>query len=570
MSTPADAVFDPDAFLGNSTPAPAPFDPDAHLHAVATGNSPIQYSPTEGMSNYDLAMAGAGKAVVDLGRGVKQILQVPGAQAQIDEAAKYDRPLMKTGAGLVGDIGGNVAMAVLPAGVAAEGAGALGMGRTAAALSGIANPSTLGAAAASGAAQGALAPVETGGSRTLNTIVGGALGPLGTVMARGVSAIAAPVAEAAGKAVQALTDAGVPLDAAQRTGSILLQRAKAMLSDNPLTAGAQADFQQMQSKAFTRAALSTIGETANAATPDVMSRAMSRMGSTYDDVASRTKIPYDIIEPKLADIENQARLTLNDSQYGVVQRNLNDIIQKASQNGGSIDGPQFSNIKKTMDSLSSGADSDVGEVARDIRQTMHQGLLDSATAAGNTADVQLLQKTNQQWGNMRKIEGAISKDGEGQISPAKLANVMYQKANRYTSVYGKGDTSLADLADAGNNLLPNRTPNSGTPARLMAQFAVPAAIGAGVEGAREGNWTGAAKGAAAGVILPKIIQSGLNSQGAFGALTRGIGTLGKESISPAVLGPGAIQHIPLSSLLGARSRFLPDTSSNPTDTTAEK
>ena len=273
----------------------------------------------------------------------------------------------------------------------------------------------------------------------------------------------------------------------------------------------------------------------------------------YDDVANRTNIDYDLLEPKLADIENQARLTLDDQQFGKIQRNLNDILQKSSMNGGKLNGAQFSNIKQTLDTLSGGADSDVGEVARDIRQALHQGLTDSATAAGNEADVAKLKLANQQWGNMRKIEGAISKDGEGQIKPAALANTMYQKGNRYVSIYGQGDRSLVDLADAGNALLPNRTPNSGTPSRLIAQFAVPAAIGAGVEGVREGDWQGAAKGAAAGLVIPKLAQSALNSQGQIGMRTmNALGAAGSRTALPELAG-GALQKSPWATLLGAEA-----------------
>ena len=513
------------------------------------------YDPTEGMSTFDKAMAGAGKAQVDMWHGIRQIFGAPGAQEDIDEAARLDKPLMRTGAGLAGYAGGAIADTVIPAGLAGDAARAAGLSGTASALSAFVNPGTFTAGAASGAIQGALQPVETGGSRLWNTASNAAGGLVGQGLARGVNAVGAAagdlINDASGRAVKALADAGVPLDAAQRTGSILLQRAKAMLSDNPLTAGAQKDFEDMQKRAFTKAVLSTIGEKGTAATPEVMGGAMTRMGNTYDQIASRVSIPYDNIEPQLAHIENQARLTLNDSQFGTVQRNLNDIVQKASQSGGNIEGAQFSNLKKTLDTLSGGSDSDVAEVARDIRQTLHQGLLDSAKAQGNEADAKLLQQTNQQWGNMRKIEGALDKEGNGQISPARLANVMYQKGNRYISVYGRGDTSLSDLANAGNALLGSKTPQSGTVPRALAQLGVAGAVGSGeaiYEGKQTGDWSAALKkGALYGAgayAIPKAIQLGLNAQGAGAqrAMTA-LGTLGERPELPATIG-GALQHAP--------------------------
>jgi hypothetical protein len=572
--------FDPDAYLQDSSQATS-FDPDAYLaddspkavksydavngKLVPTGSPEAKaaQSPTAGMSGYQKFMAGAGKSQIDTARGIGQLVGIE-PQADVDAAKARDAPLMQSGAAVAGDIAGNVADVVIPAGLAGQGLRAAGLARTGAVVGGLANPTNFTGAAASGALQGALQPTATGESRTQNAVVGAGSGLVGQGLARGGSAVMSVLApeDAASKAVTALTQAGVPLDAAQRTGSTLLNRAKAMLSDNPITAGGQADMVDMQNNAFSKAVLKTIGESTN--DPGVMNRAMSRMSGVYDDVASRTSIPYDVLEPHLADIENQARLTLNDQQFGVVRRNLDDIMQKAAQNGGTIKGDQFSNIKKTLDGLSTGGDSDVGEVARDIRQTMNNGLLDSAAASGNGTDVALLKQNNTQWGNMRKIEGAVSKDENGNIiiSPAKLANVMYQKANRYNSIYGHGDTSLADLADAGRSLLTNKTPNSGSISRLVAQIGAPAAIGAGVEGVREGNWEGAAKGAAAGVAFPWAVQKALNSQGALGQIARGAGNLAKPSSMPALVG-GALQHAPLSSILAEKQRLQnsPDTSS---------
>jgi len=546
--------FDPDAHLDSSINTHA-FDPDAHLGHVIT--SPLSantehYSATDGMSNYDLAMAGAGKSIVDMYHGARQILGRPGAQNDADEAARLDKDLMKTGAGMTGYIGGSLASAVLPVGLAGKAAQAAGLTKTGLALTSLANPATYAAGAASGAIQGALNPTETGDSRAINTAVGGALGAGGQLLAKGAGALGGKAVNALGdsanRAVKALSDAGVPLDAAQRTGAILWQRAKAMLSDNPLTAGAQSDFQSMQQKAVNKAFLATTGETANAATPDVMGRLKTRLGNTYDDIADRTNVHYDHVEQPLSDIMNNARLRLNDSQFGTVQRNVDDILNKASQNGGVISGDQFKNVKMTLDKLSGGADSDIGEVARDVRQAMNDGLLKSAQQSGNTADVDLLKKTNQQWRNMRTIEGAIDKQGSGDISPARLSTIMSQKANRAVSIYGQGDTSLSDLAKASNELITNHMPNSGTAARIASLGTLPA-IGAGIGAVREGDWQGAAIGAGAGVVLPKIAQKMLNSQGSKTAMNV-LGSLSEPSRMS--LWPGSVlQHLPLSAVLGS-------------------
>lgn len=562
--------FDPDAYLAQpQAAAPAqPFDPDKYLSdheggksydmvdgiAVPTGSKAAHdaQSAVSGRSNLDLALSGAGKSVVDLGRGIKQIAGVAGAQQEIDDAAARDQALMQTGAGLGGYLGGTLATSVLPAGIVAKGAEAAGLAKTATAATLLANPSTYLGGAVSGAAQGALQPTQTGDSRWGNAALGALGGAAGQGLARAgttVAKAAAPYADAllkpaqesVSKAVKALTDAGVPLDAAQRTGSVLWNRAKIMLADNPLTAAQQATFADMQQKGINKAFLATMGETGNMATPDVMGRAMARLGSNYDAVASRVNMPYDHLEEPLSDILNNAQLKLNPAQFGVIQKNADDILNKAAKNGGTINGEQFSNIKKTLDGVSRSSDRDVAEVARDMRQALNDGLLKSASEAGNTADVALLRQTNQQWRNMRTLEGAIDKDGNGDISPARLANIMGQKANRSVSIYGKGDTSLSDLAQAANELLPNRTPNSGTVTRLASQAALPAALGA-YGGMKEGDWKGVAGGVAAGVLLPKAAQKLLQAQGSKGAIDS-LGNLLRPSALRTLPG-GALQHLP--------------------------
>jgi len=97
----------------------------AYLKTMPRAAPAETYDPTEGMSTSDKFFAGAGKAFYDVGRGVGQLargvmptraadaLGLP-TQDDIDEAKRLDAPLMRTTAGTVGNVTGNVATA-LPA-----------------------------------------------------------------------------------------------------------------------------------------------------------------------------------------------------------------------------------------------------------------------------------------------------------------------------------------------------------------------------------------------------------------------------------------------------------------------
>ena len=113
------------------------------------------YDPTEGMSGFEKFAAGAGKAFYDVGRGVGQLVGAVDRE-DIDAARKRDAALMATGAGMAGNLAGNVA-ATLPAAM-------------------IPGAATVPGAAAIGAALGAAQPVGTDESRAGNIVAGGVAG----------------------------------------------------------------------------------------------------------------------------------------------------------------------------------------------------------------------------------------------------------------------------------------------------------------------------------------------------------------------------------------------------------
>ena len=151
---------------------PAEYDPDSPEYKA-------RMDPTSGMSTTEKTLAGVGKAFADTGRGVGQLLRkvmpdkaadaigLP-TQADIDEAKRLDAPLMNTTAGKVGNVAGNVAIA-LPT-VFIPGA------------------QTVAGSTALGAGMGFIQPVASDESRLKNTLVGGALGGAAPVVARGVAA----------------------------------------------------------------------------------------------------------------------------------------------------------------------------------------------------------------------------------------------------------------------------------------------------------------------------------------------------------------------------------------------
>lgn len=133
--------------------------------------------PTEGMSGTDKFLSGVGKSMVDVVRGVRQYLpeSVGGlTNEQIAEARALDAPLMRTGAGMAGNVAGNVAMAVPAAFVPGA--------------------ATVPGAALVGAGYGALQPGVNAGERLTNAAIGG------------VASAALPVVVRAGQVAKSFID----------------------------------------------------------------------------------------------------------------------------------------------------------------------------------------------------------------------------------------------------------------------------------------------------------------------------------------------------------------------------
>ncbi len=150
------------------------FDRDAFMQEEAK-----RYAPTQGMSGLGKFLGGAGKAFSDLGVGAKQLgvdagnavglghimpqtfgdQAVQGMRDEEAERRQRDAPLMDTGAGMAGNITGNIAAAA-PAMF-------------------IPGANTVAGAALTGGAMGLAQPTLSGGERLQNTTVGAGLGATG-------------------------------------------------------------------------------------------------------------------------------------------------------------------------------------------------------------------------------------------------------------------------------------------------------------------------------------------------------------------------------------------------------
>ena len=171
------------------------FETVSQAYQLAKSNPTMQKSdPTEGMTGFDKFAAGAGKAMVDTGRGIGQLFGAV-SRKDIEESRARDAALMDTGAGFVGNIGGNLAMALAPGAALKYGGVAMNAPRAIAAGSAMMAPTTIPTALGVGAAQGFIQPSTSTGETVANTgfgAVASAAVPTALALARTTKAAAEP------------------------------------------------------------------------------------------------------------------------------------------------------------------------------------------------------------------------------------------------------------------------------------------------------------------------------------------------------------------------------------------
>lgn len=486
-----------------------------------------EVNPTEGMSGLDKARAGAGKAFVDISRGVRQITG-NADQAEIDEAKRMDAPLMKTGAGVAGNIGAGMAM-FLPT-MAIPGA------------------NTVTGAALIGGAANAIQPVATGESRLWNTGVGAASGAAGQILGNAVGRLAQPVTSRLSPEEQALAAAAarnkIPLSPGQATGSKPLQITETVLENLPFTSGAQIAQKQGQASAFNRAVLAKAGIDADSATAATLAAQKQALGQTFEDIAGRNAIDFNAkvggqtVVDKLSDIAGTASRRLTPDKAKVVQATVDDILSQVDSKG-LMAGTNYQGWRSELRTLGQGTDYEA-QVFTKIKKA-----LDEAFSAGvSGADATAWKKASREYANLKTILDAMGGAGAetkiGNIPPAQLERALTNAMGREGKALGRGD--LNELVGIGRRFVSEKIPDSASAQRALYQSLITGGVGSGL-GAGTAYATGhdpvegALLGAGAtgvGLALPKLVQVLTQSPAARAYIARQAGSPTAEAIRNAL------------------------------------
>lgn len=353
---------------------------------------------------------------------------------------------------------------------------------------------------------------QAGQNALMGGIVGGAVPAAMGLAGKAGNALLGKVSpEIAQLAETARTKYGIPLGAGQISENPMIRFTDDVVNKLPFSGGTLSAGEQQT--ALNREVAKLMGESAEKLSPDVMAKAKTRLGQTFDDVAAKTgTIPADpTFDQSMLNVMTEAQSVLTPDELKPLMNQFDQIMAKFKDGGNAIDGDVYQSLTHKdapLDIL--GKRTNIGVYARRMRDALDDAL--ERAAPPNVRDD--LLKARSQYKVMKTVEGLAEKGVVGDINPALLLGAV---RSSYDNVaYGAGG-DLAELARIGQAFM-KKPPSSGTAERalvmnMLAKAAPLASIGG-------------ASSAAMGIgSLPLTVAAGAASIPAYLAAAKGLGAL---------------------------------------------
>lgn len=202
---------------------------------------------------------------------------------------------------------------------------------------------------------------------------------------------------------------------------------------------------------------------------DAIAYAQNKLSDAYDDVLG--KMHGQIDKQFNDDLTNVARLAGNLPKDKADELRFlidEDIVNKFPVLGkgqwGRISGDTVKDIQETL-RLYEQAYKNKGPYERKIGQAVKElrRSFDAMLRRTNPKEAEALKAVDAGWANFKRVQKAASKtSGEGVFTPSRLGSVVRSMDANKGSGAAKGQALMQDLTRAGEAVLPNRLPNSGT------------------------------------------------------------------------------------------------------------
>lgn len=335
------------------------------------------------------------------------------------------------------------------------------------------------ASGASGAASGALSPVASDdywGEKQkqvgIGAVVGAALPAVGSAVSRVISPNAS-----VDPAVQMLRDNNVRITAGQALGG-MSNRLEEKLTSVPFLGDAIASARNRAKDDFNKVAINRavapIGEKVDEIGQEGVKKAGDLLSKAYDDALSQIK--YVKFDQQFATDLQQLKGMAQNLEPGLAQKFdkvIADKIGTRLSGNGSMLAEPFKKVDSDLGKLATryqgsgtAAEQEFGDAVAQL-----QSLLKQQAMRTNSGAAEALSKADEGWANLVRLEGAskAAMNTEGVFTPAQLGSAVRQadKSVRDRST-ARGTALMQDLAGAGQKVIGNKVPNSGTIDRGLA------------------------------------------------------------------------------------------------------
>jgi len=276
--------------------------------------------------------------------------------------------------------------------------------------------------------------------------------------------------------LQLLKDAGVKPTVGQSLGGAANRvEEKAMslpIVGDAITAARERARQQFNQAAINRA-VAPVGGNVDEVGQTGIQRAGDILSKSYDDAISKVKaVKFD---PQFAQDVGQLRSMAQNMSPELAKRfnsTIDDVLSPKISANGSMLGTTYKQIdsKLGQEAAKFGKSSDPLQQELGDAYKQLQALLKQQAVRSSPEFSKAIKAADAGWANLVRVEGAgkAAQNAEGVFTPAQL-NAAIRQADG--SVRGRamarGTALMQDLGNAGQQVLGNKVPNSGTADRLM-------------------------------------------------------------------------------------------------------
>lgn len=234
----------------------------------------------------------------------------------------------------------------------------------------------------------------------------------------------------------------------------------------------RATIEQFDKAAINRAA-NKVGVNIDEAGQNGVRRAGDALSQAYDDALSQIKVVK--FDQQFAQDVQQLRgmaQNLTPDMRAKFNKTLNDILGGRMSGNGSMLGETYKKVDSEIGGLATkfgkssvASESELGDAFAQL-----QNLLKQQAMRSNPKAAESLQAADAGWANLVRVEGAAKagKNADGMFTPAQLNSAIQQADGSVRGrAMARGTALMQDLANAGQNVIGNKVPNSFTTDRAL-------------------------------------------------------------------------------------------------------